>query len=417
MLVFYNFFLILFKFSISIASLWNPKARNWRKGRQDILERIKDARSEITRPLIWFHAASLGEFEQGRSLLEEIKLQYPNYSILLTFFSPSGYEVRKNYKNADIIFYLPLDGKKMSNEFLDIINPSFAIFIKYDSWYYYLTELKKRGIPTILISAHFTPNLVYFGIFGSFFRKMLNSYSHIFVQNKESIELLKKYNISVNTSISGDTRYDRVLEITSSDFKNERIENFCQSAQVIVAGSTWDEDETLLEHLHEQMLELKIIIAPHDTGKTSIERIKNRFKNPILLSEYDEKKSNVLIIDSIGILSSIYRFGTICYVGGGFNSSGIHNILEPAAYGKVVVFGKEYWYSVEAKQLIELGTAFSIKTKQEFLSTVKLLLKDSIVLENKNKIALDFVKTKQGATKKIMSYLESNMILKRAEQF
>jgi 3-deoxy-D-manno-octulosonic-acid transferase len=165
------------------------------------------------------------------------------------------------------------------------------------------------------------------------------------------------------------------------------------------------------------MLELKIIIAPHDTGKTSIERIKNRFKNPILLSEYDEKKSNVLIIDSIGILSSIYRFGTICYVGGGFNSSGIHNILEPAAYGKVVVFGKEYWYSVEAKQLIELGTAFSIKTKQEFLSTVKLLLKDSIVLENKNKIALDFVKTKQGATKKIMSYLESNMILKRAEQF
>ena len=305
MLVFYNFFLILFKFSISIASLWNPKARNWRKGRQGILERIKDARSEITGPLIWFHAASLGEFEQGRSLLEEIKLQYPNYSILLTFFSPSGYEVRKNYKNADIIFYLPLDGKKMSNEFLDIINPSFAIFIKYDSWYYYLTELKKRGIPTILISAHFTPNLVYFGIFGAFFRKMLECYSHIFVQNNESITLLKKFNISSNTSISGDTRYDRVMEITSSTFRNDRIEKFCQSGPVIVAGSTWDEDEMLLEHLHEQMLELKIIIAPHDTGKTSIERIKNRFKNPILLSEYDEKKSNVLIIDSIGILSSI----------------------------------------------------------------------------------------------------------------
>ena len=417
MLVFYNFFLILFKFSISIASLWNPKAKNWKKGRQDILERIKDARSQITGPLIWFHAASLGEFEQGRSLLEEIKLQYPNYSILLTFFSPSGYEVRKNYKNADMIFYLPLDGKKMSNEFLDIINPSFAIFIKYDSWYYYLTELKKRGIPTILISAHFTPNLVYFGIFGAFFRKMLECYSHIFVQNNESITLLKKVNISSNTSISGDTRYDRVMEITSSNFRNEHIEKFCQSGPVIVAGSTWNEDENLLEHLHEQMPELKLIIAPHDIGKTSIERIKNRFKNPILLSENDEKKSNVLIIDSIGVLSSIYRFGTICYVGGGFNPSGIHNILEPAAYGKVVVFGKEYWYSVEAKQLIELGTAFSIKTKQAFLSTIKLLLKDSIVLEEKNKIALDFVKTKQGATKKIMTYLESNLILKRAEEF
>ena len=417
MLVFYNFFLILFKFSISIASLWNPKAKNWKKGRQDILERIKDARSQITGPLIWFHAASLGEFEQGRSLLEEIKLQYPNYSILLTFFSPSGYEVRKNYKNADMIFYLPLDGKKMSNEFLAIINPSFAIFIKYDSWYYYLTELKKRGIPTILISAHFTPNLVYFGIFGAFFRKMLECYSHIFVQNNESITLLKKFNISSNTSISGDTRYDRVMEITSSNFRNEHIEKFCQSGPVIVAGSTWNEDENLLEHLHEQMPELKLIIAPHDIGKTSIERIKNRFKNPILLSENDEKKSNVLIIDSIGVLSSIYRFGTICYVGGGFNPSGIHNILEPAAYGKVVVFGKEYWYSVEAKQLIELGTAFSIKTKQAFLSTIKLLLKDSIVLEEKNKIALDFVKTKQGATKKIMTYLESNLILKRAEEF
>jgi 3-deoxy-D-manno-octulosonic-acid transferase len=413
MLVFYDFFLILYKFSISLTSLWNPKAKKWKDGRQDILQRIKDARSQFKGPLVWFHAASLGEFEQGRSLIEAIKLHYPHYSILLTFFSPSGYEVRKNYKNADMIFYLPMDGKKTSNEFLEIINPSFAIFIKYESWHYYLSALKTRNIPTFLISAHFTPNLVYFGIVGSFFRKMLNSYSHIFVQNNDSIELLKKYNVSVNTSISGDTRYDRVLEITSSDFKNERIEKFCQSAQVIVAGSTWDEDELLLKHLQEELPQLKLVIAPHDIGKASIERVKSNFHNPILLSENKDYDSNVLIIDSIGMLSSLYRLGTLCYVGGGFNPSGIHNILEPAAYGKVVIFGKEYWYSLEAKQLIGLGAAFSVSTKQELVSTVELLLKDSDALDAKNKITLDFVRSNQGATKKIMSYLESNMILKK----
>ena len=413
MLVFYDFFLILYKFSISLASLWNPKAKKWKDGRQDILQRIKDARSQFKGPLVWFHAASLGEFEQGRSLIEAIKLHYPHYSILLTFFSPSGYEVRKNYKNADMIFYLPMDGKKTSNQFLEIINPSFAIFIKYESWHYYLSALKTRKIPTFLISAHFTPNLVYFGIFGSFFRKMLNSYSHIFVQNNDSIELLKKYNVSVDTSISGDTRYDRVLEITSSDFKNERIENFCRSAQVIVAGSTWDEDELLLKYLQEEIPQLKLVIAPHDIGKTSIDRVKIHFNDPILLSENKDHHSKVLIIDSIGMLASLYRFGTICYVGGGFNPSGIHNILEPAAYGKVVIFGKEYWYSLEAKQLIGLGTAFSVSTKQELLSTVELLLRESDALDAKNKITLDFVKSNQGATKKIMDYLESNMILKK----
>ena len=413
MLVFYDFFLILYKFSISLASLWNPKAKKWKDGRQDILQRIKDDRSQFKGPLVWFHAASLGEFEQGRSLIEAIKLHYPHYSILLTFFSPSGYEVRKNYKNADMIFYLPMDGKKTSNEFLDIINPSFAIFIKYESWHYYLSSLKTRNIPTFLISAHFTPNLVYFGIIGSFFRIMLNSYSHIFVQNNDSIELLKKYNVSVDTSISGDTRYDRVLEITSSDFKNERIENFCRSAQVIVAGSTWDEDELLLKHLQEEIPQLKLVIAPHDIGKASIDRVKIHFNDPILLSENKDHHSNVLIIDSIGMLASLYRFGTICYVGGGFNPSGIHNILEPAAYGKVVIFGKEYWYSLEAKQLIGLGTAFSVSTKQELLSTVELLLRDSDALDAKNKITLDFVNSNQGATKKIMDYLESNMILKK----
>ena len=412
MLVFYNFFLILFRLSISIASLWNQKARNWKSGRRNILSRIKDARSQIKGPLVWFHAASLGEFEQGRSLIEYIKLNYPHYSIMLTFFSPSGYEVRKNYKNAEMIFYLPLDGKKTSNEFLEIIKPSFAIFIKYESWFYYLSALNARNIPTYLISAHFTPNLVYFGIIGSFFRKMLERYSHIFVQNNESIELLKKFNVSVSNSIAGDTRYDRVMEITSVDFKDERIEKFCQSSSVIVAGSTWNEDEILLKHLHERMPELKLVIAPHDVGKSSIERIKNRFKDPVLLSDYQHNNSNVLVIDSIGLLSSIYRYATLCYVGGGFNPSGIHNILEPAAYGKVVIFGKEYWYSVEAKELIGLGTAFSISSNEDFVELVKTLLEKRTTLEEKNKTTFDYVRSNQGATKKIMTYLESNMIIK-----
>ena len=413
MLVFYDFFLILYKFSISLAALFNQKAKKWKDGRQDIMQRIKDARSKLKGPLIWFHAASLGEFEQGRSLMEAIKLEYPHYNILLTFFSPSGYEVRKNYKNADLIFYLPMDGKKTSNEFLEILKPSFAVFIKYESWHYYLSALKTRHIPAFLISAHFTPNLVYFGIVGSFFRKMLDKYSHIFVQNNESIELLKKYNISAEASITGDTRYDRVLEITSSDFKNERIEKFCQSSQVIVAGSTWGEDEMLLRQLHEKLPHLKLVIAPHDISKPSIDRTKSLFNNPILLSENKEHHSNVLIIDSIGMLSSVYRFGTICYVGGGFNPSGIHNILEPAAYGKVVIFGREYWYSLEAKELIGLGTAFSVRTHQELISTVEFLLSDNNALEAKNKITLDFVKSNQGATKKVMDYLVSKKMLKK----
>jgi 3-deoxy-D-manno-octulosonic-acid transferase len=357
----------------------------------------------------------LGEFEQGRSLLEAIRLKYPQYKILLTFFSPSGYEVRKNYKNAEMIFYLPLDGKKTSAEFLDIVNPSLAVFIKYESWHYYLTALKKRGIPSLLISAHFTPNLVYFGIFGSFFRKMLACYSHIFLQNDESDELLKKFSISTSTSISGDTRYDRVVEITAAPFTNECIENFCRTGIVMVAGSTWDEDEILLAHLYEQMPLLKLIIAPHDIQKPSIERIKNRFKNAILLSDNDVNSMNatVLIIDAIGTLSSIYRFANICYVGGGFNPSGIHNILEPAAYGKVVLFGKEYWYSAEAKQLMGLGAAYSVKTKEELIITVKSLLQSNAELELKNKISLDFVKSNQGATKKIMNYLDSNSLLEK----
>ena len=398
-----------------MASLWSPKAKKWTKGRINILERIKDAKSQFDGPLVWFHAASLGEFEQGRSLLEAIRLKYPQYKILLTFFSPSGYEVRKNYKNAEMIFYLPLDGKKTSNEFIDIINPSLAVFIKYESWHYYLTALKKRGIPSLLISAHFTPNLVYFGIFGSFFRKMLERYSHIFLQNSESGELLKKFSISTSTSISGDTRYDRVVEITDAPFSNELIENFCQSGIVMVAGSTWDDDEMLLAHLHEQMPLLKLVIAPHDIQKPSIERIKNRFKNALLLSdnEINSINANVLIIDAIGMLSSIYRFATICYVGGGFNPSGIHNILEPAAYGKVVLFGKEYWYSAEAKQLIGLGAAYSVKTKEELLITVKSVLQSNAELELKNKISLDFVNSNLGATKKIMNYLDSNSLLEK----
>jgi 3-deoxy-D-manno-octulosonic-acid transferase len=235
----------------------------------------------------------------------------------------------------------------------------------------------------------------------------------IFVQNNSSIELLKKYNISTDISISGDTRFDRVMEIASANFENEYIEKFCASGVVLIAGSTWKDDNILLEHLHEKIPSLKLVIAPHDIKKHAIERIKKQFKNALLLSEKKDENSNVLIIDSIGLLSSIYRFGTLCYVGGGFNPSGIHNILEPAAYGKVILFGKEYWYSVEAKQLIELGSAFSIKNKEELLEQVKNLMKKHDVLEMKNKITLNYIKSNKGATNTIMKHLESNSFLNK----
>ena len=414
-MILYNLFLVLYTFLIRLASLWNPKARLWVEGRKDFKTKITSACLSKNGPIIWMHCASLGEFEQGRELLERIKLTYPSHRILLTFFSPSGFEAKKKYTQADMIFYLPVDGRNNAKFLIDTINPKLVIFVKYDSWYYYLSTLKSRNIPTLLISAKFTKNLSLFGFFGGFLRNMLEYYTHIFVQDEASLELLKEYGVHAPISITGDTRFDRVIDIANRPFSHPAIEQFCTNNQILVAGSTWEKDEEMLEHLQQHIPELKFIIAPHEVSTNKIARLQKQFPSSQLLSTIElegiSSKTNVLIIDSIGLLSKLYRYGTICYVGGGFKKTGIHNILEASVYGKIVFFGKYYDFSNEAEELIKIGAAYSIENPELFTNTVRLLLSDKSALEKKNNQAKKYTEDNKGATQKIMRYLEENRLL------
>lgn len=418
MLFFYHIFLIFYNAGIRLASSWNAKARLWVEGRKNIFERLKAAAENGEGPIIWIHSSSLGEFEQGKPVLESLKSSYPDHRILLTFFSPSGYEIRKNYQGADMIFYLPLDGPIRSMKFLNIVKPELAIFIKYESWFYYLNGLKKRGTPTLLISAIFTPKQNFFGPLGGFLRTLLESYSHLFVQDAASAAILQKFKLKVPVSVAGDTRYDRVAEITAMDFHHGAIETFCNNADTMIAGSTWNEDEEMLSGLLEINPDLKLVIAPHEINPKHIEEIKKIFKQNILLSDSDDqdrlKHARVLIIDCIGMLSKLYRYAAICYVGGGFNAAGIHNILEPAAYGKTVIFGPNHDRTAEAKALIEAGAGFSYTSKQDLISICEKLVSNNEMRRSLDEVARNFVQNRKGATKIITHYIAENRLLSKS---
>jgi 3-deoxy-D-manno-octulosonic-acid transferase len=418
MLFFYHIFLLFYDAGLSIASCWNAKARLWVEGRKNIFERLKAAVEKGQGPILWIHSSSLGEFEQGKPVLESLKTAYPHHRILLTFFSPSGYEIRKNYDGADMVFYLPLDGPIRSRKFIDIINPELAIFIKYESWFYYLKGLKKRGIPTLLISAIFTPKQNFFGPMGGFLRSLLESYSHLFVQDPPSAAILQKFKLKVPVSVAGDTRYDRVAEITHMPFHHSTIEAFCCESDTIIAGSTWKEDEEMLSGLLEANPALKLIIAPHEINTKHIQEIKRLFRKSVLLSEADDhdrlKDARVLIIDCIGMLSKLYRHATISYVGGGFNAAGIHNILEPTAYGKTVIFGPNHDRTAEAKALIDAGVGFSYSTKQELVSITEKQLSDIETRRSLEGKARNFVQQRKGATDIIVRHIEEKRLLSKS---
>lgn len=418
MLFFYHIFLFLYNSGIRLASCWNAKALLWAEGRKNIYERLKAAIEKGQGPIIWIHSSSLGEFEQGKPVLESLKTTYPNHRILLTFFSPSGYEIRKNYDGADMIFYLPLDGPIRSRKFLDIVKPALAIFIKYESWFYYLKGLKKRGVPILLISAIFTPKQNFFGPLGGFLRTLLESYTHLFVQDAPSATILQKFKLKVPVSVAGDTRYDRVAEITHIPFHHSTIEAFCFESDAIIAGSTWKEDEEMLSGLLDANARIKLIIAPHEINPKHIQEIRRLFQQNILLSEADDqerlKDARVLIIDCIGILSKLYRYATISYVGGGFNAAGIHNILEPAAYGKTVIFGPNHDRTAEAKALIETGVGFSYSTKQDLVSITENLISQIEMRTSLDEIARNFVLQRKGATDIIVRHIEENRLLSKS---
>jgi 3-deoxy-D-manno-octulosonic-acid transferase len=390
---------------IHIYSIFNEKARLFVRGRknwEEILAQKIDRKSKY----VWFHCASLGEFEQGRPVIEELKEQIPEYKIVLTFFSPSGYEIRKNYPLADVVAYLPMDTKRNAITFLNIVQPEKVFFVKYEFWHFYISELKKRNIPLFIISAIFRENQQFFKNtpWGIWYRKMLTRVDHLFVQNEKSGELLKTIGI-LNFTVSGDTRFDRVEAIAKVSKEIPIVEKFRGNSQLIIAGSTWKPDEELLATFINQSGDIKFIIAPHEVSAANINRIHQLLKKPAIsfskVSETEIDKFQVLIIDSVGLLSSLYRYGNIAYIGGGFGV-GIHNILEAATFGLPVIFGTNYKKFKEAVDLTLEGGAFSISTYDDLRQVLNNLMNDKNEQRKAAEICRNYVEKNVGSTKHII---------------
>ncbi len=413
---FYNIFLFAYSAGIRIASLWNPKAGQWISGR---------ARQNISLPpasskTVWMHCASLGEFEQGRPVIEALRNSNPGVRIVLTFFSPSGYEACKNYSGADYIFYLPMDNIFSAKKFIAAVNPSLVLWIKYEYWVYYLEELKKKGIPVLLVSGIFRKNQPFFKIYGGMWKKMLKSFTHLFVQNETSQKLLATIGFTENVSISGDTRFDRVTAIAQTTLNNEIITAFTNGKKVIVAGSTWEDDEIILSaYADETKNKFKLIVVPHELDKQHLDTVKRIFKQSVFYTAVEKDKSllgqmdqyTVLIVDTMGLLSRLYSIAYINYVGGGFTSDGIHNILEAAVWGKPVIIGENYEKYFEASDLVECGAAESISDTNELKEVIEDWRTDENYYSESAAAAKKYVYENAGATKKIQDYIYVNRLL------
>jgi 3-deoxy-D-manno-octulosonic-acid transferase len=411
--VIYNILLFLYELGIRIISPWNKKARLWIRGRQDIGEKLERIHSDSKgRKVVWMHCASLGEFEQGRPLLEMIREKYPGAYIVLSFFSPSGYEIRKNYNGAEQVIYLPMDSRHNASRFLRKVKPALVLWVKYEYWYYYLHEIGKRKIPLLLVSGIFRQDQPFFKPYGGLHRKMLTRFTHFFVQSHESRSLLQSLGFT-NVTVSGDTRFDRVVTIAESFKPISSIEKFCKGHQVIVAGSTWPDDEEELHHYANTHPDTRFVIAPHEIGEEHLSDIEGLFKTSIRFSRWEEIQSsgdsapNVLIIDNIGMLSRLYYYATISYIGGGFGQDGIHNCLEAAVYGKPVVFGPVYDKYIEAVELIEAGGAFTVENALELERRLDTVLKDEEEREKAGQSAAAYVNSKRGASATIMKMVET----------
>lgn len=402
----YNTALWFYALGIRLAAAFYPKAKLFSEGRRDIYSRLQTALLSAgkQRPVIWMHCASLGEFEQGRPVLEAIRAQFPEYALLLTFFSPSGYEVRKKYEGVDWVFYLPMDSKRNAVRFLNIVQPSLALFVKYEFWYHYLHELKKRKIRAILFSAHFQNNQPFFKPWGRLFRKMLSFYQQIFVQDVSSDKLLKGIGIEAVT-VAGDTRLDRAAKVLMSVKEFPKLEAFKQDARLLIAGSTWPEDEYFLKKALAIIPKngYKLLIAPHDVQGQNIQRVLNLFGDEACLWDAPEHvlmNKKVAVVHTIGQLSYLYRYADVTWVGGGFGK-GIHNIIEPAVFGKPVSFGPHFERFKEAKEMVASGAASSFTEASAFAS---LLLEEKILHQMGNRAGA-YVAQHAGATEKIMDYL------------
>lgn len=413
-LLIYNIIIRLYGVAAKVAAWWNPKARRWVSGRKQLFQRVESAMKAETRPVVWMHSASLGEFEQGQYLLEKIRLAHPGVCLVVTFFSPSGYEAKKNYRGADHIFYLPLPTRAGAGMFIDLIRPKLVLWIKYDYWYHYLVALRERRIPVLLISAIFHLRQPFFRWYGSLYRRMLQSFTWLFVQTPESAQRLAAIGVAANVSVNGDTRFDRVIDIAAQTTALPLIDSFCGDAAVIVAGSTWPEDEEELAHYANTRPALRFIIAPHEVDEphlTDIERLFRRSVRYSMLPVRGVSEANTLIIDNIGMLSTLYRYATIAYVGGGFGSDGVHNVLEAAVYGKPVVFGPVFNKFREAIDLLEEGGAFTVETALELESRLDELLERGQLYDESSRAARSYVYDHRGATDNILRYIQENRLL------
>ncbi len=406
----YNISIRLYQLAILIASLFNKKAKRWLEGRRNVFTSLKNAIGKDAR-VIWMHCASLGEFEQGRPVLEQLRQQYPNHRLLLTFFSPSGYEVRKNYAGVDWVFYLPLDTQANARRFLHIVNPALAIFVKYEYWYHYLRQLHLKHIPVILVSAIFRENAPFFKWYGGVHRKMAHYFHHLFVQNQESYDRIAAIVPPEKITLAGDTRFDRVKTIADSFEPLPLIEQFITGKKILVAGSTWTEDEQMLKKLLEKQQDLSLIIAPHEINETHLRFLRENFAGAVFYSELKKINSGtsparVLIIDNIGMLSKLYYYSALAYIGGGFNKSGIHNTLEAAVYGKPVLFGPHYQKFAEAIGLIKNKAAFSYTTDTELVQLTHTLFTDNQLQAAYSRNAGEYVNRHTGATRLILNWLK-----------
>ncbi|MES2646405.1 MAG: glycosyltransferase N-terminal domain-containing protein [Bacteroidota bacterium] len=429
-LLLYDLFILCFEAGAWLLSPFNVKARQWLLGRVHWISKLQQ-QIEASRlhaddnPVVWMHASSLGEFEQGRPVIEALKQKFRNLKVVITFFSPSGYEVTSQYKGADVICYLPTDTPANAIRFIQMIKPSLVIWVKYEYWYHHLKTLNKKNIPVLLVSSIFREDMVFFKWYGSFHRQMLQFFRHFFIQNKDAAALLKtllpgEKNIEKIVTVSGDTRFDRVIDIAENWIPVPPIEKWLAgSGKVLVAGSTWPQDEDQLVHFVKQNQDVKLILAPHQVEPDLLKDSISLFGNVVLFSDLlndqpEIKDSNVLIINNVGLLSRIYKYATVCYVGGGFSGSGIHNVLEASVYGKPVIHGPEYERYQEAVELVEAGGSFAVENALDLEKQLNILLSDSIIYQNASMAAKNFVYSQKGSTSTIVDFIQANRLLTSA---
>lgn len=415
MLLLYNLSVFLYSRLACVASFFYTKASLWHDGRKNLLIHIQNTLSKNTHPIAWFHCASLGEFEQARPVMEKFRQQFPVYKILLTFFSPSGYEIRKNFSGAEYVFYLPADTRSNALTFLQIVKPEIAFFTKYEFWFHYLHELKKRQIPSISFSAIFRESQLFFKPYGKFYKEFLQCFTRIFVQDATSLSLLNDHNI-FHAALAGDTRFDRVLEISIQKKDIPLVHIFKDNKNLLIVGSSWPEDLSVLMPVLNSIVNLKIIIAPHELDESSLANIEKQFSgSSIRYSKAVESNiisSRLMIIDNIGMLSSLYQYADLAYIGGGFGK-GIHNILEAAAYGVPVLFGPNYSKFKEANDLEKTGCAVPVHTSGQFKSALEKFLSDKGHYASVAQKTRAYVHANAGASNTIIDYCKTLSIQKK----